>query len=407
MNKRVLTFALFFAALMISPRLVEPAYYGFLVAFVALLLVQSEWHGIPMQLRVGVSLRTLFYALVTLLIAGVTLSHGPALRDLLRDLGAMFAFFVGRHLFVAYRGKDLQTEALEALSAMGVMVSIATIIAALVAFAAGASAYIWRGEYVPFAHQWIPFALIANIYLAEIDPATARKRILYAMLCFCATVASLSRTDLLLEIVFGLAMLYRFRRELLLRFAGLLKIGTALAVLALFAPLLLQLDVVQSRIARGVGEGDQSVGWRLMEHIALYDHFVRGTTAETLFGFGLGARVPLPPGIVDFNNNTSIPTLHDSFGTIALKCGAFGVLLVIGYIVATWRRSQAFKDAPGAPLRSAGRWIVLICLGKALTLHGLTEWSQVVIFGIGCMLMLTNTRIEQSAQAPAPAALSP
>ena len=109
-----------------------------------------------------------------------------------------------------------------------------------------------------------------------------------------------------------------------------------------------------------------------------------------LFGFGLGARMPLPPGIVDFNDNTSIPQLHNSFATIALKFGAMGLVFLGWYLVRIARQSFAMRGLPGEPYRLAGRWIVLLCLGKALTLQGLTEWSHVVFFGIGCMLTLSK-----------------
>jgi hypothetical protein len=398
-NTRVLAFVIFFAALMVAPKIVEPAYYFFLVAFAFVLGLQGEWRGIPLRLGIAVNFRLLIAAFVVLTILTVTYGHAPAARDVLRDVGAMFAFFVGRFLFVAYREKDLQFEALEALSAMGVMVSIVTIFAALAAYLAGVSAYIWRGEYVPWAHTWIPFALVANVFLSGIDPAHARRWRRRAALCVLATIASLSRTDLLLEFGFGLVMLWSYRRELLLRFAGFVKVAGLLAVLAILAPIVLQVDVVQQRLERGVGEGDQSLGWRFMENIALVDHFLRGSTQEIVFGFGLGARLPLPPGVVDFNNNTTIPTLHNSFGTIALKLGALGLVILFWYLWRTMRRSFSLHDAAGAPYRRAGRWIVLLCLGKALTLHGLTEWSHAVFFGIGCMLMLNHAR-EAAATTP-------
>lgn len=403
MNIRVLSFLVFFAILMIAPKVVEPAYDLFLVAFAMLLGLQCEWRGIPLRFRVPIRLRSLVVVAIALTILTVTWNHAPDARDVLRDFGAMFAFFVGRFLFVAYRDKDLQREALEGLSAMGVMVSLVTITAAFAAYLAGASAYIWRGEYVPWAHTWIPYALVANVFLGRISPEHARRWHGRAALCVLGTVASLSRTDLLLEFGFGAVMMWSYRRELLLRFAGVLKIVGVLALVALATPFLLQLDVVQQRISRGVGDSDQSLGWRFLENVTLINHFLNGTLNEWLFGFGLGARLPLPPGIVDFNNNTSIPTLHNSFGTIALKTGALGLLVVFWYVVSVARRSFRMRDAEGAPYRRTGRWMVLFCLGKALTLHGLTEWSHVVFFGIASMLMLTQARAARRAD-PAPIA---
>ena len=390
MNTRAVTFVLFFAGLMLAPRIVEPAYYGFLVAFAILIAVQCEWNGIPTRGTFTLSASTLGFACVTFVAVAVAVSNGPASRDVLRDIGALLAIFVGRQLFIAYRDKGLQTEVLTALSAMGVMVSVVTIAAAALAFRDGVSAYVWRGEYVPWAHTWLPYAIVANVSLVAADRPHARKYISRAILCVFATIASLSRTDLLLELIFGFVLVWQFRRRLFLRFAGFTKLLTALAILAALTPVMLQLEVVQQRLELGVGEKDRSLGWRFMENVALIDHFMKGTPFDAMFGFGLGARMPLPPGVVDFNNNTSVPTLHNSFGTIALKFGVMGLLILGGYLWRITRRSLALRDLPGEPHRWAGRWIVLICLGKALTLQGLSEWSHLVFFGIGCMLMLNR-----------------
>jgi hypothetical protein len=376
--------------MMIAPKVVEPAYYLFLVAFAFLLGCQSEWRGVPLKVNVRVNSAALVVLSLGLLVVLSTWGRGAAARDVLRDVGAVFAFFVGRFMFVAYDAKRLQIEVLESLSIMGVLVSLATIGGAIAAYAAGASAYVWRGVYVLWAHTWIPYALVANVFLVQIVPSQSRRWQLRAALCVLATVASLSRTDLLLEIGFGLAMLWSYRKQLLLKFAGFIRIAAVSAVVALAMPFLLQLDVVQQRISRGVGDSDQSLGWRFLENVTLYDYFMRGSLFDFLFGFGLGARLPLPPGVVDFSNNTSIPTLHNSFGTIMLKLGVLGLVVLGWYLWRTARRSFQLKDAEGLPYRRVGRWMVLICLGKALTLHGLTEWSHLVFFGIGSMLMLSH-----------------
>lgn len=393
MNTRVLAFTAVFAALMIAPKIVEPAYYFFLLAFAFLLGLQFAWRGLPLRFNFGV--RTLVAATILLIILTVALIHRTAARDVLRDLGAVLAFVVGRYMFVAYDSRKLQLKTLEALSIMGVMVSVVTIGGALAAYLAGASAYVWRGVYVPWAHTWIPYALVTNVFLAQIVPERANQWRWRAALCVFATIASLSRTDVLLVFCFGLAMIWSFRRKLLLRFAGMMKVVGALALIALLTPFLLQLGVVQQRISRGIGDDDQSLGWRFMENATLYAHFVRGSTEQLFFGFGLGARLPLPPGVLDFNNSTSIATLHNSFGTIALKLGILGLVILAWYLWRITRRSFKLQDAKGLPYRRVGRWIVLMCLAKAMTLHGLTEWSHVMFFGIGSMLML-NHRVTET-----------
>jgi hypothetical protein len=406
MNQRAVILVLFFAMLLISPRLVEPAYNGFLVAFALLIGFQLHWHGVPTRVGFKPCVFSVAFVCVVVIALAVILDKGPAPRDLLRDLGALTAFFVGRQMFVAYRDKGLQRETLLALSAMGVLVSIVTIGAALSAWHAGVSAYIWRGEYVPWAHTWLPYALVANVFLVSIDSGHAGRYIGLAILCAVGTIASLSRTDLLLELGFGLALMYKFRRELFLYVTGFAKLVITVVAFAAVVLLMLRLPVVQQRVEAGVGDADQSLGWRFMEHVALLHHFLKGTVYDALFGFGLGARMPLPPGIVDFNNNTSIPQLHNSFGTIALKFGVMGLLFLGWYLVRIMRQSFALRCLPGEPYRQAGRWIVLLCLGKALTLQGLNEWSHVVFFGIGCMLLLNRPRsvyriVESEAQTGA------
>lgn len=397
MNTRALCFVLFFAMLLIAPKIVEPAYYFYLLAFAALGVMQIQWNALPTRIAFRLSLPVLLLALSLLAIAGATVSHAPAARDVLRDLGVLLAFFVGRQMFVAYRGEPLQLIALSAVSATGVMVAIVTLGGATLAWFAGVSAYEWRGVYVLWGHTWLPYAIVANIALITIEPQHSQRYLGRIALCAVATVASLSRTDLLLETLFAFLMMWRFRRELLLRFAGLAKALIALMVVAAIAPMFLQLQVVQQRVQAGVGAEDQSLGWRLMEHLALFDYFRSASIYEWLFGFGFGARVPLPDGILDFAGNSSIPTLHDSFGTIALKSGLLGLAIVAWYVLRAFKRSRALRDPQGEPYRWAGRWIVLFCLAKALTLHGLTEWSHTVFFGIGCMLLLNPLPVRNSA----------
>jgi hypothetical protein len=389
-NPRVLIFVLVFTAMLISPRLVEPAYYGFLVAFLALVGLQGQWNGYATNLHVHPGPTTVLGACVAMVIIAVVLKNGPDPRDLFRDCGAIFAFLVGRYFFVAYQEKGLQTEVLLGLSAMGVVVAIVTIFAAMLALAAGVSAYIWRGEYVPWGHNWLPFAIVANFYLIALDPARTKTYQMRIALCVFGTLASLSRTDLLLEFGFAAVLMYRYRRQLFYRVAGFTKLLVVIGVFAAMLPFLLRLQVVQQRVERGVGDNDESLGWRFMENLALLDHFLKGTVYDWLFGFGLGARMPLPPGVVDFNNNTSIPHLHNSFGTLALKFGVMGLVVLGWYLWRLAKQSRALKWLPGEPHRAAGRWIVLLCLGKAMTLQALSEWSQLVFFGIGCMLMLSK-----------------
>jgi hypothetical protein len=390
MNSRSIILSSVFAVMLLSPYVIEPAYYGFLAGFAALSAVNVAWNGVSSNLRVPATPVSVGCAAMILLAIYVVAINGPFLRDLLRDVGALFAFFIGRRMFMVRRNAGLQYDSLSALSLMGVLVSVVTVVAAVMAFRAGVSAYIWRGEYVPWAHTWLPFAIVANLSLMELDPVRRRTYVTRVVLCVFGTFASLSRTDLLLELFLFMMVAYRFRVQILMRVSGMVSLLAGSLVVFVLAVGMLRLPAVQQRVEAGVGGNDQSLGWRLMEHLALFEHFAGGTWLQLLFGFGLGARMPLPSGVLDFNGNDSIPHLHNSFGTILLKCGIAG-LVFIGWFL--WRlnlSSRSLHALPGEPYRRAGRWIVLLCLGKALTLQGLTEWSHLVFFGLGCMLMLNR-----------------
>jgi len=390
MTRRSATYLAFFALLLASPYVVEPAYIGFLFAFSALAVCRVAWDGVKLNSGFRLSPFLGFVLLSALIAACVVVSSRPPLRDLVRDIGALTALLVGIRFFRGGRHDPLPRDALLGLSLMGVLVSLVTIGAAFLALTAGVSAYVWRGEYVPWGHTWIPFAIAANAGLASLDGQRASVYHRRIVLCVLATFASLSRTDLLLEAGLLMLLAYRHREKILKRASGFLVAGSAILATVVLTVAMLSLPAVQQRVEAGVGSNDQSLGWRFMEHVALYDHFAQGTWVNLLVGFGLGARMPLPEGVLDFNGNPSIPQLHDSFGTIALKVGLLGVATLAWFLLRRYRTSRRLDDMPAQEYRQAGRWIVLLILGKALTLQGLTEWSQLVFFGIGCMLMVVS-----------------
>lgn len=385
MNRREAGTILFFFTLALAQRLLEPAYAGYMVVFAFLAGARLANNRFNI-LRPPSTTVWLFLALWSLVIATVTYQNEPASRDVARDIGAFVAFLVGRYLVVRTQ-HDSITVLLSGLSGIGIVIAAATVVAAAMAYAAGADAYVWRGTFVPYAHTWIPYILVANYALIDLRPDRAKVYARRMAYCVVGTLASLSRTDLLLEAIFFFALLVKHRGAIWDNRRNRRLLVVALAAGLFLLPSFFGLDVVQQRVELGVGQDDMSLGWRLMENLALLDHFAAAEWWQWLLGFGLGARVPLPVGVVDFSDNTSIPHLHNSFLTIMLKVGGLGLLVLIIFISRQWWRSRRHAGARFEAQRVVGRWTMLFVLAKAVTLHGLTEWSHILFFGVACALM--------------------
>lgn len=381
MSRLHIAVVFFFITLALAQRLVEPAYFGYAIAFVLL----ASWRAsAPHALTwlIHPSPWWLPFALWLPFIVIASTSHSPNVRDVLRDVGAVSAFFVGRHLFLT-ESTPIRS-LLKALSDVGVIVTGFTIAAATLAYFAGVGAYVWRGEFIPPSHAWIPYLMVVNYGLIKISPQESQKYMNRLGGCIVGTLASLSRTDLVLETLFLLTLFSRELPALLKKKSTRIRLIYALSIAVLLLPPFFGLSVVQERINVGVDDGDQSVGWRLIENAAFLAMMQDANLLQTLFGFGLGARIPLPQGIVDFNDNTAIPHLHNSFLTIFTKLGAAGLLLLLAYTARMFIRSKRNLNQDMKIIRSIGRWIILFVLLKAITLQGLTEWSHVLFFGLGC-----------------------
>lgn len=379
-----------FVILAISPKVVETAYNGYLVAFL-LLLWGAHAHGqlVPQRQTLPSSVMLLWVVLMPIALFQA-FAHANAMKDVVRDLGALLAFYVGftsvPRMFIG-SGQDWRLEAMRGVSSAGLFVVLITVIGAVLAFLAGADAYFWRGEYVPFAHSWLPYVFAVNLGLVRMDPRLRSLYIQRALLCVLGTLASLSRTDLVLMVLVLIVQGGIHFREILLdqrarRFAFI-----TLSVFLIALPFMLRLSVVQERIDVGVDEDDPSLAWRFIENLAFLDQYLSADTFTQIFGFGLGGRLSLPAGILDFDGNDSIPHLHNSYFTIGMKFGVVGLLvlsIVVYRLVKAWWRDKAHRR-DGAML--AARWILLFVLGKAVTLQGLSEWSHVFIFGFACALI--------------------
>lgn len=390
MNRHRISLVAFLLLIALAQHLVEPAYVGYAAAFAALTLRRLV-EATALQRLIRPTIWRLALCIWLVLMAFITYVNDPLARDVLRDVGALLTFFIGRHiLFSRY---DPVQQTLKALSDAGVWIVTATLVAACLAYLSGADAYKWRGEFIPPSHSWLPYVIAANYALALTEQSRVEVYVRRIVWCIGGTIAALSRTDLALEAFFLLFLLLRYLPFLLTNRIVFRRALYGLGLSALLLPPLLGLDVVKERIDISLAEDDSSVGWRVLENTAVFAFMQSAGIQEWLFGFGFGARVPLPEGIVDFNDNSSIPHLHNSFLTILVKFGVAGVAALLIFVARQAFRSSKFVSPELMAIHSAGRWIVLFVLAKAITLQGLSEWSHILFFGLGCALMTYKHRL--------------
>lgn len=375
-------------ALAASHLIFEPAYTGYLISFAFFTIVMSPQILQQRQSKQGHSPLILMWIVVASVVAAVTLIQQPTSRDVIRDSGAFLSFFVGFVIVPRAIGRDWAGKLLPALSVVGVVISIWTLGAAASAFYDGAGAYQWRGEYVPFANAWLPYLLLADYMMTQDKARPDRGSAVRMGICVLAIVLSLSRTGLVLLTLFGTVLLLTRSRQWFSSGKGLLRSAAAIVAVGFLGPRIIDLDVVQERITAGVGDGDLSLGWRDMENTAAVDMLNDGGWFHWIFGYGIGARVPLPMGIVDFDGNPTIPHLHNSYYTLLVKFGVVGLVALSAGLFLLFLRARAKRNGIMGYHWSGGLWLLLFILGYAYTLQGLTQWSHVLFFGITSAMLL-------------------
>ncbi|MDZ5632397.1 hypothetical protein [Janthinobacterium sp. GMG1] len=381
-----------FLIITVAQKMIEPMYSGYFFAFCALSLMLA-WKCRYSRFIKAPELNIDFFAISLVLTFSIFFAiktHQDA-RDIFRDVGAIFAFMIGRYVIPLWVGRGNVKLLMQTLSDIGVAISVITIMFALLAYLDGADAYHWRGTYVPLSHGWLPYFLIVNIALLRKTSEQASRYGYRIFLCIAGTIASLSRTDVLLDLFIGLVLLLTIGRHLFSNvrvMRGLIAFGIIVAVLM---PKIIELDVVQERLASNAEDADPSLGWRYIENQALFDHFSEGAALPAIVGYGLGSRISLPDGVLDFDGNDTIPLLHNSYLTIVLKFGLLGLCFFALYIVRKVRVWMVLRKSPHAIYAWTGSWIMLIVLAKGIILQGLTEWSHVIFFGLACMLLSFDT----------------
>lgn len=387
-KQQLLVPIVFFIALGCSHWFFEPAYNGYLIAYIAVLagLLLRQKRIVIGRHRMNSSVKIALSFCIVLTIF-VTLIKQPHWWDVLRDLGVPVSFFFGRYVLPSWSKKSRMLWLLRALSYVSIFVAIATLMGAAAAYAAGASEYIWRGVYVPYMSSWLPYFLVINVALVWLDPERSIRYVVLSCLCVAAALASLARTSFLMDGVFLLILLCTHGRTMIFSTRGVLFL-IVLGVAGYMAlPRFLSLNVVQHRIAATQSTNDASLDWRYTENKALLDYMNRDDGINIPFGFGWGARVPLPVGVKDFNGRNSIPFLHNSILTIILKFGILGFIIFGLFVCAKMRSWWRMRHSHDKAMAFAGGWLMLFVLGSAMTLQGLTEWSHVIFFGISCALL--------------------
>lgn len=366
----------------------KPAYTGYLISFAFFTMVMSPQILQQRQNRQRHSPVVFMWIVVALVVATVTLFQKPASRDVIRDAGAFLSFFVGFVIIPRAIGRDWAGKLLPALSAVGVVISIWTLGAAASAFYDGVGAYQWRGEYVPFANAWLPYLLLADYMMMQDKTRYDRGSIIRMALCILAIMLSLSRTGLVLLTLFGVSLLLTKSRQWFASGTAFLRTAAVIVAVGFVGPLIFNLSVVQERLAAGFGDGDLSLGWRDMENTAAVDMLNDGGWYHWIFGYGVGARVPLPIGVLDFDGNPTIPHLHNSYYTLLVKFGVFGLIALFLSLFLLFSRAWAKRHTIMAYHWSGGLWLLLFILGYAYTLQGLTQWSHLLFFGITSAMLL-------------------
>ncbi len=386
LTKPALALLVMLLIMAVSPLLVEPAYIGYLVAYGVLLVLVAP---ALLTRSHGPGLRTpplIAWGVFGTGVAAVTIFANPALRDLFRDSGAVVSFLIGLLLIPRAMGRDWERPLFAALSALALIVAVWTILGAARAYLAGAGAYEWRGVYVPFVHTWLPYLIVAEYLRSRMPGSKPEVSAIRIGICILALLLSLSRTGLVQLAVFIPMVVLINARRWLFNPRGVLLAILAVGVAILVFPYLGGLDVVQQRINAGIDDGDLSLAWRDMEVRAARDYLDDGGWFRWLFGYGLGARVPLPWGIVDFNDNIAIPQLHNSYWTLTVKFGVLGLLWILAAIAVTFVRAHSVRAGPSA-LRSGGSWMLLMVMLIAYTLQGMSEWSHLLFLGLSCALL--------------------
>lgn len=371
--------------------LFETAYVGYLLTFALFIFIMAS-NIFFFEPRNSISTRPSFmwliWALVAAVVGSVTLLEQPPLGDLFRDLGALFSFVFGFVIIPRAIKRDWARHLLPAISAAGVIISLLTFASAAKALIDGVSAYQWRGEYLPFANVWLPYLLLADYMMLEDRTEIRRGSLARLALCAAAILITLSRTGIILLALFAIITFVSRHRTILASMKGLAGLFASIVVAAVLGPLFVGLAVVRERFELSVGGGDQSLGWRALENASAIEMMNEGGWVRWIFGYGLGARMPLPPGFVDFDGNPTIPHLHNSFYTILIKSGSFGLFALFTALVWIVLRARAKRKSPWAYQWSGGLWLLLFVLGYAVTQQGLSQWSHLVFFGISCAMLL-------------------
>ena len=383
-----LSMIFFFIAIVFSQYFIEPAYDGFLVLYFLLLIAfffRKKAQTQPNLSKIGIDV--VFLLAYVPVVVYVTIANNHDLRDILRDTGAIGSFFIGKYIISSLYGSKGKNQLLDTISIVGVLISILTVFMAGVAYVSGVSSYEWRASYIPFGHTWLPYILVVNIALLRVLPEERSKYMYRLILCVIGTVSSLSRTDILLDVLIAFSILISHGFKIFATGRSIRMIILLAVVGGTFVPSYMNLDVVQERIGSDADTEDQSLEWRFIENKSMENQFINGGYAVQAFGSGLGTRLKLPTGVYDFDGHNSVPHMHNSFFTIVLKFGVIGLSLFAFFIFNKWRGWMLLSRTSARQYAWIGIWILVLDMGKAVTLQGLTEWSHIMFVGIACMLL--------------------
>ena len=229
----------------------------------------------------------------------------------------------------------------------------------------------------------------------------------YLLIALIAIMLSFSRTQYAITILF-LAVMYarsayesNFWRK---TFSVSLKMALALFIFIQFADPVIMSKFINSGIEAfsflNLDDLNPVSQYRSFEIFLLAQKLSLSGPIENIFGFGLAAELILPYTVSEsLTEGTSIPVLHNSFGTVVLHSGFFGLFCYLYFIFLflSYAKSMASTTNPKSPfdVKIVAWWLTIYFLVTGMVTHGLF-YSYVVAFPLVLAGLLVSMKDEVS-----------
>ena len=201
-------------------------------------------------------------------------------------------------------------------------------------------------------------------------------RFIFLPVLFASFVLSYSRTDLIVAIIFSLALGGALSRINLRSVLIVVVLAVSFVALIVMVPED-ETGTLRSKLARSATEvavynyedmADINANWRGFETYRALVSFSSGSVAQQIFGQGFGALVDLgfvmDFGKVDGVQLQYIPILHNGYAYILIKTGLLGLACYVFFYASLIRYAVRYSD----PLNGEQRLLSRLLLGCVLSL---------------------------------------